>query len=94
VKKSFETNHTKKNVEKLVLDMNLMIGAHEKLSRGVSIDPTVVSSLLLSGVINIINQHDDLEHLETKVKSLEMSSKTNQFRIESLESWVLKQDEE
>ena len=93
VKKSFEKKHKKKNNEHVVIDMKLMMEAQEKLSKGVPIDPKIVSRLLLSGIINIINQHDDLENLEAKVKSIEISNTTSQIRIESLEGWVLKQDE-
>ena len=92
VKKSFENKHKKRNSENVVVDMKLMIEAHEKLSKGISIDPKVVSSPLLSSVINIINQHD-LVNLEAKVKSTEMSNMTSQKRIESIESWLLKQDD-
>ena len=93
VKKFFENQHKKRNTENVVFDMKLMKEAHEKLSNGVPIDPKVVSRLLLSGIINIINQHEDIENLEAKVKSFEMPNITTQIRIESLESWVLKQED-
>ena len=53
----------------------------------------VVSGLLLAGVINILSQHDALEHLEEKTKVLEQENLTNRNKIEALENWVMKQDE-
>jgi hypothetical protein len=82
----------KKHVENIKVDMELMIDAHEKLSRGISLDPKLVSSLLLGGVINIINQHDALSQLELKVKDIELENLTSKTRIESLENWMIKQN--
>ena len=70
-----------------------MISTHEKLIKGEAIDKDVVSILLLGGVINILGQHDTILEIENKVKSLEVENLTNRSRIESLENWILKQDE-
>jgi hypothetical protein len=93
VEKILENNHKKRNTDNVALDMKLMIEAYEKLCKGISIDPKVGSSLLLSGVINIINQYDDLAHFEEKLKSTELDNTTSKIRIESLENCVLKQDD-
>ena len=76
----------KRSNENVVLDMKLSMEVHEKLSKGVSIDPKVVISLLLCCVINIINQHGELENLDAKVRSIEMYNTTNHIRIKSLKS--------
>ena len=51
-----------------------------------------MSTLLLGGIVNILNQHDLIEALEDKVNSLEIDNQTNKTRIESIENWLLKQD--
>ena len=66
-----------------------MIETHEKLTKGIPIDPHVVSSLILSGIINIVNQHDTIKEL----RSSDHTNVSNQSRLENLESWVLRQDE-
>ena len=68
-----------------------MVEINEKLSQGVKLDPNVVSNLLLNGIINIIVQHEFVEDLEERIKQVEHRYITNSARIESLESWVLKQ---
>ena len=70
-----------------------MIKTHEKLTKGIPIDPQIVSSLILSGIINIVNQHDTIKELEERVRSRDHTNVSNQSRLENLESWVLIQDE-
>ena len=77
--------------KKVEVDFAKMVKMHEKLARGESIDPAVISSLVLGGVINILVQHDMIEDLEAKLKELEQENKTNKIRIESLEHWMNKQ---
>ena len=88
-----ERINKQKTVPKIEVDLKKMVEIHDKLSKGANIDPKVVSGLLLSGIINILKQHDALEHLEEKIKVLEHDSLTNRNRIEALENWVTKQDE-
>ena len=71
-----------------------LVATHEKLKKGESVDHKIVSGLTLGGVINILAQHDSLENLETRIDALEKENKTNKTRIESLESWTNKQEEE
>ena len=61
--------------------------------KGETIEKDVVNVLLLGGIINILNQHDRICEIEKKVKAVEVENVTNKCRIESLESWVLKQDD-
>ena len=51
----------------------------------------MVSSILLSGIINITIQHDAIEDLEARINTLEHDNLTDRSHIESLENWVLKQ---
>ena len=44
------------------------------------VDPEVVSSLVLGGIINIINQHDKIAILEEKIRFIEMESTTTNVR--------------
>ena len=73
------------------IDIKRMVEINEKLSQGVKVDPDVVSNLLLNGIINIIDQNESVEEMEERIKQLEHSDITNKARLESLESWVLKQ---
>ena len=86
----------KKNnvVEKVELDFKYMVAANKQLSKGEQVDPGVVSNLLLSGIINILAQHDTIVELEARVKILEHEKVSNAARIEALENWVLKQDDQ
>ena len=52
-----------KKVEHISVDLNLMTDVHTKLSNGIPVDQKVVSGLLLSGIVNILNQHDSIEAL-------------------------------
>ena len=70
-----------------------MIETHEKLTKGIPIDPHIVSSLILSGIINIVNQHDAIKELKERVQSCEQTNVSNQSRLKNLESWVLRQNE-
>ena len=81
-----------KTVPRIEVDLKKMVEIHDQLSKGANIDPKVVSGLLLSGIINILKQHDALEHLEEKIKVLEHDNLTNRNRTEALENWVTKQD--
>ena len=71
-----------------------MVKIHDKLSRGEAIDPAAVSNLVLGGIINILVQHDMIDHLEAKLIELEQENKTSKVRLESLEHWMSKQASE
>ena len=86
-------NNPKKLVEPVEMDLKLMISTHEKLLKGETLERDVVNVLLLGGIINILNQHDRICEIEKKVKAVEVENVTNKCRIESLESWVMKQDD-
>ena len=84
----------KKKLEHITVDIKQMVDIQNKLSNGIPVDQTVVSGLLLSGIMNILNQHDVIEALEEKLESFQIENKTINTRIESIENWLLKKDEE
>ena len=55
-----------KTVPRIEIDLKKMVEINDQLSKGANIDPKVVSGLLLSGIINILKQHDALEHLKMR----------------------------
>ena len=87
------SNNDKKKLENITVDLKLMVDIHKKLCDGVPVDQQVVSGLLLSGIVNILNQHNVIEVLEEKLESLFIENKTNKIRTESIENWLLKHDE-
>ena len=91
-KKAHE-KQARKTATTVEADLNLMISTHEKLMKGEAINKDVISTLLLGGVINILSQHDAINDMENRVKSLEVENTTNRSRIEALENWILKHDE-
>ena len=66
---------------------------HDKLSHGDQVDHNDANALLLAGVTKIINQHDTIAKVEEKNNEIERESLTNKFRIESLENWIIRQEE-
>ena len=71
VAKEATNNHNRvdqnKPQKRVDVDFNKMIKIHEKLSKGETVDPQIVSTLLLAGVINITSQHDALEGMGDKI---------------------------
>ena len=84
---------SKKTMEDVEVDLNLMIEVQNKLFKEVVIEPQVVCGLLLGGVTNIINQHDKIVDFENKSRLSVSESCTNKTRIKMLENWVQKQDD-
>ena len=52
-----------------------------------------ISSLMLAGKINILNLHDTIAALEERVQANEIENVTRNASVESLENWILKQEE-
>ena len=71
-----------------------MIDIHKKLVNGSQIEPKTVNALLLSGIINILNQSESFEEQEARSKDLEHQNVTTKAKIEALGNWVLKQNDE
>ena len=91
--KDFE-KHKKRITSKVDVDLKLMVETHEKIAKGVQVDPKVLSNLLLGGIINILHQHDTIAEIDERIKMVEQGSLSDKIRIESLENWVLKQSDE
>ena len=74
------------------VDLKELVETHKKLSNGTPIDPKIVSSLILAGIVNILNQHDTVAALEERVNKNAIENVTRNVRVESLENWVTKQE--
>ena len=83
----------KKNIKEVHVDLESMIRMHEKLLKGEKVEQKEVSSLLLAGIIKILNQHDLINTLEERVEAIKHENITSKLRLESLESWMVKQGE-
>ena len=68
-----------------------MMETQKKLEQGAKVDPGTLNVLVLSGIINILCQSEEIEETEEKVKILEQENITNKIKIEYLESWVIQQ---
>ena len=56
--------------KKVEIDFKKMLEVHEKLSKGEMIDSTTVNGILLGGIMNILVQHNAIEELDKRVKSV------------------------
>ena len=54
----------------------------------------MVDIFLLSGIQNILSQNEELDDALNKVKVLEIENTQTKLRIESLETWFLKLNDE
>ena len=90
--KKNETIKKQSNFEKVQLDFKVMVETHRKLLKGDQVEPKLVNTLLIGGVLNILNQSESMEDLEKIVKALEYKDVSNKAKIEYLENWVVKQN--
>ena len=72
------------------LDLKLLVETHEKLASGAHVEPNVMNMLLLSGVRNVLCQSEEFDEALEKVKVLGAHNTETKFRLESLETWMLK----
>ena len=84
--KKVEDSHKKVDQNKVKQIMDIQ----KKLANGEANDPNTVNILLLSGIFNIISQHDVIDDLQKKIRALEHDDITSRSRIESLKKWSLK----
>ena len=71
-----------------------LIGVNERLGRGEEVEQNEAIRLIMGGIITLINKKAGIEeHYEARVIDLEVENNTTKNRLESLESWVLRQDE-
>ena len=84
-----ENKKQKVNQKSLEFDIKDLLSSYEKLSKNEKVDQNTLNVVIMKG---IIKQHDDLEKAEAKINDLERENNTNKCRIESLETWINKQD--
>lgn len=90
MKKKHEGIEKQNSFNKVELDLKLLIDTHSKLVQGKTIEPKIVNTLLLGGIVNILYQSEQFDNAMEKVKVLENENVANKFRLESLENWLLK----
>ena len=93
LKKHNELVNKKAKLVDIQVDLNELVETHKKLSTGTPIDQKILSSLILAGIVNILNQHDTVAALEERVNMNAIENVTRNVRVESLENWVTKQEQ-
>ena len=93
IAKKNETTKKNSNFKKVEIDFKLMYETHKKLLNGGQVDPKVVNTLLLGGVVNILIQSEEIEAIEQRINAMEREDLTNKAKIEYLENWVIKQND-
>ena len=58
-------NNDKKKLEHIKVDIKQMVDIHKKLSNGIPVDQTVVSGLVIIGIMNSLNKHNVIEALSS-----------------------------
>ena len=90
-KKKYEAvGRKQRTFPRINLDLKLLVETHGKLAAGAYVEPNVVNMLLLSGVRNVLCQSEEFDEALEKIKVLEANNTETKFRLESLETWVLK----
>ena len=75
-------------------DLKDLLSIHEDITSGKVVDQNVMNGLMIGVIVKIIAGHDAFKkELDTKIDQLEKENTTSQYRIESLETWINKQDE-
>ena len=90
MKKKYERNEKTKSFQKVDLDLKLLIDTHSKLVNGKLVEPQIVNTLLLGGILNILCQSEQFDVAMDRVNDLEKDNIQIKFRLESLENWMLK----
>ena len=93
LKRKYEPKQKPRTFQRVELDLKLLQDTHNKLMQGISVDPKVVNNLLLAGITNILYESETIEETAEKVKALEMEVLSDKARLESLENWTLKLNE-
>ena len=85
--------HDAKNKVNEALLKDLIV-VNEKLKSGEVVDQNDAIRSIIGGIIALINKNAGIdEHLEARILDLEVEKNTAKSRLQNLESWVLKQDE-
>ena len=93
LKKKYERIEKPTSFQKVELDLKLLIDTHSKLVSGKLVEPQIVNTLLLGGILNILSQSEQFDNAMDRVNDLENDNIQNKFRLESLENWMLKLNE-
>ena len=93
LKKQFDANESRRNIQRVELDYDLLQETQRRLVTGVKVDGDLVNTLLLGGITNILWQSETVDKLTEKAQNLEMESLTCGTRIESLENWAKQMSE-
>ena len=75
------------------MDFKLLKDVHEKLVNGKEVETHIINILLLGGINNVLCQSEVVEDTFERVKVLEVENLTSKTRLEFLENWVLKLNE-
>ena len=71
-----------------------LVNFNERLRRGEIVEQNLVNRLIMGGIISLITQKGMIdEDLEARIVDLEVNKNTSKTRIESLESWIQKHDD-
>ena len=86
-----EHDAKKKENESLIKDLIVL---SEKLGRGETVDQNMANRLIMGGIIALISKNNVFdENLDARIVKLEVEQITTKNRLESIETWTLKQDE-
>ena len=74
--------------------VNDLIRVNEKLRNGEVVDQNEAIRLIMGGIIALISKNAGIDdQLEARIVDLEVEKNTAKSRLQNLESWVLKQEE-
>ena len=93
LKKQFDENESRRNIQRVELDYDLLKETQRRLVSGLNVDGNLVNTLLLGGITNILWQSETVDKLTEKAQNLEMENLTSGTRIESLENWAKQMNE-
>ena len=92
--KRVENPEKKKIVNEAEESFELIKNIYNKLKKGDVVDQNVVNSSIIGGILGFISQTNATFQLKARVAELEDDLKTSNRRIESLENWMTRSDEE
>ena len=83
-----------KATKEIEVDVKEIEVIYNKLKVGDTVDQNVVNSIIIGGILSFISQKEATLALAAKVSELESDLKTAKLRIESLENWMNRNDED
>ena len=79
---------------KIEVNVNEIKTIYNKLKMGDVVDQNVVNSVIIGGILGFISQNDANLQLKARVSELESDLKTSKLRIDSLENWMTRNEED